>query len=184
MTNAYQGFTLIELLIVIALISVLASITFPAFGGMMQRIHLKSAAVSLQTDIQWARILAIKKSQNILVSRTTGNMGAWCYGLAVKTSSKTQCDCNQSTVNTADDCELKSISGSDYSDVNMATATINNNTFDFRRGTINANGVTLATEDYAVRIVFSDVGRVRLCIPATANRPTGTIGLPNVPNCL
>lgn len=185
MIKVNPGFSLIELLVVIGVISVVTGMAVPAFAAMIERRKLESAALSLQTDLQWARTLAIKQSQNILVSRTTGNQGAWCYGLAVKSSSKTKCDCNQSTAITSDDCELKRVSGVNYDNVDMLSAAVNNNSFDFRRGTISANGVTLATEHYAVRVVFSDTGRVRMCTPKTAKMPSdSTVGLPNVPVCL
>lgn len=188
MINVDKGFGLIELLVVIGITGIITSMAVPAFGQMLQRNHIKSAALSLQADLQLARTLAIKQGQNILVSRTTGNAGAWCYGLAVKTSTKTRCDCNQSTTDVTDDCEIKSTLGASYSSVDMLTATVNNNSFDFRRGTISANGVTFATDDYAARVVFSDAGRVRLCTPpvegtGSTNRPVGTIGLPAIPDC-
>lgn len=187
MVNVAKGFSLLELLVVIGIIGVITSMAVPAFGQMLQRNHIKSAALSFQADLQLARTLALKQSQNILVSRTTGNAGAWCYGLAVK-GTKTKCDCNQSTTDGADDCEIKSTLGASYSSVDMLTATVNNNSFDFRRGTISANGVTFATDDYAARVVFSDAGRIRICTPpvegtGSTNRPIGTIGLPAIPDC-
>lgn len=187
MINVDKGFSLLELLVVIGITGVITSMAVPAFGKMIQRNDIKSAALSLQADLQMARTLALKQSQNILVSRTTGNAGAWCYGLTVK-GSKTKCDCNQSTTDGTDDCEIKSTLGTGYGKVDMLTATVNNNSFDFRRGTISANGVTFATDAYAARVVFSDAGRVRICTPpaegtGSTNRPFGTIGLPAIPDC-
>lgn len=175
------GFTLIEALVVIAIIGILAALGVPSFQDMLERNRLKQVVESLKSDMQLARTRAIKQSQNIIVSRTTGNAGSWCYGLSATTPS---CDCKQATVTSTDDCEIKSISGSNYGAVNMVSNS-GNSTFDFRRGTIGANGVTFSTNKYGTRVVFSDVGRVRICSPSTVANPmpTGKVGLPDKESC-
>jgi len=155
-----SGFTLIELMIMIAIIGILASIAMPSFQGMIERNSLKEAVEGLKSDMTFARTEAIKLSQNVVVSRSTGNAGAWCYGLNVGAS----CDCN-----TANACSLKTISGGRYSNqINMNVAVANNSTFSFRRGTIGADGITFSTGNYSLRVLFNNVGRVRVCVPAGA----------------
>ena len=185
--NKNKGFTAIELMIVIAIIGIVTSLAVPAFGIMMQRNKLKSAIQSFQDDLQHARILAVKKSQNVLINRTqtSTTVGDWCYGL----STKAACICTVTDTAAANFCEIKIISGTNFSTVSMLTAT-GNSSFDFKRGTIGANGVTFYTTNYAARVVFDNVGRVRICTPPTvsntvaaANRPIGTGGLPVIPDC-
>lgn len=55
--------------------------------------------------------------------------------------------------------------GDNFEQTNLEASIINNNTFNFRRGTTNAGGATFSTAHYAVRVVFSDIGRIRLCSP-------------------
>ena len=173
-----QGVTLPETVVVMAITAILLGFAVPSYKGMTERHRLRQAAESFKSDLQFARTEALKRSQNIVVSRLTGNDGNWCYGLAVRTASKSSCDCSVTDSSANNFCEIKRIMGGNFAHTNMDTAMINNNTFSFRRGTINAGGVTFSTNQYAVRIVFSDVGRVRLCTPNPL--PTGKAALPNI----
>ncbi len=164
------GFTLLEVMIVIAIIGIIAAMAVPSYQDMIERNRLKQAVEGLKSDLQFARTEAIKRSQNVVVSRSPGNAGGWCYGLNVNSN----CTCT-----TAGSCSIKTISGSDFSSaVNMDAATGNNSTFDSRRGTIGADSVTFSTSHYAARVVFSNVGRVRVCTPTVSGK-TGISGYPN-----
>ncbi|MGR9012101.1 MAG: GspH/FimT family pseudopilin [Gammaproteobacteria bacterium] len=168
------GFTLLEVMIVIAIVGILAAIAAPSFQSMLERDRLKQVVESLKSDMQFARTEAIKQSSDIIVSRVTGNAGAWCYGLSAISN---PCDCKQATGATMDDCEIRSISGLAFSNtVNMDSAS-GNSIFSFRRGTIGANGVTFSTANYKARVVFSDTGRVNICTPA------GSSGISSYPGC-
>jgi type IV fimbrial biogenesis protein FimT len=153
----------------------------PEYRSQIARNRLANAAHAFKSDQQFARTEAIKRSNNIVVSRKAGQDGNWCYGLAVKTSEKTNCDCLISDHQATSFCDIKRILGSEYSNTNLETSISNNNTYTFTRGTTNAGGATFSVDQYAVRVVFSDVGRVRLCIPD--NLPANTTGLPNTPDC-
>jgi type IV fimbrial biogenesis protein FimT len=168
------GFTLLEIMVVVAITGILAGIAVPSFQSTLERDRLKQVAEGFKSDVQFARTEAIKQSRNIIVSRTTGSAGTWCYGLSATTSS---CDCKQATASTTDDCEVRSVAGSSYSSSIGMDSASGNSTFIFRRGTIFANGVTFSTANYKARVVFGDVGRVRICTP------DGSEGLPNYPDC-
>lgn len=60
-----SGVTLIELIIVIAMISILSAAVSPAIGRWLPSYRLKAAARDIQSNLQKARILAIKENTQI-----------------------------------------------------------------------------------------------------------------------
>lgn len=156
-------------MIVVTIIGILVAIAIPSFQDSIERNSLKQAIEGLKSDMQFARTEAIKKSSNILVTRSPGNAGTWCYGL----STKTTCTCTQATKTATDYCEIKRVFGTELNMVNMNTAHHNNSNFSFRRGTIGAGRVTFSTNNYSARVIFSDVGRVRICTPIYSTRIAG-----------
>lgn len=175
------GFTLLEVMIVVAILGIVASIAVPSYQNVIERNSLKQVIESFKADLQLARTRSIKESRNVRVNRTTGNAGAWCYGLTTK---GVNCSCTQTTSTAADFCEMKRILGTGFRPTDMVSAT-GNSSFDFRRGTIGPNGVTFSTANYASRVVFSSVGRIRICSPSTVANPmpAGRIGLPTIADC-
>jgi prepilin-type N-terminal cleavage/methylation domain-containing protein len=59
-----KGFSLIELLILIAILGVLAGIAVPGFSVLLPDYRLRSAARDLQSNMQLAKIGAIKANSN------------------------------------------------------------------------------------------------------------------------
>jgi Tfp pilus assembly protein FimT len=63
--NEPGGFTAVEVLIVIAILMALAAVAIPNLSGWASKQRLKSVARDLFTHFQYARLEAVKRSNNI-----------------------------------------------------------------------------------------------------------------------
>ncbi len=86
----HRGFTAIELMVVIAITAVLAGLALPAFGPIIERWRVRSAAESAERSLYVARSEAIKRGTNITLIRKTSGPGCtssgntdWSCGWAV-----------------------------------------------------------------------------------------------------
>ena len=66
-----SGFTIIELMTVIVIIAALTALAVPNFFQFLPGYRLKSAARDLYSNLQLARIEAIKTNSNVAVNFTT-----------------------------------------------------------------------------------------------------------------
>lgn len=71
------GFTLIEMLVALIIIGVLVTVAIPAFSVWLPDYHLKSAAMDLFSNLQLAKMEAIRANGNCEVSFNTGGGGSY-----------------------------------------------------------------------------------------------------------
>lgn len=67
-----KGFSLLELMIVIGIIAILSAITVPNLIGWYQHQGLRSAVVELQSNLQLAKLFAVKQNQSCRININTG----------------------------------------------------------------------------------------------------------------
>ena len=76
---AARGFTLAELLVVIAIFGILTAVVLPSFVAMLPGIYLKGAVQQLYSDLQRAKIEAIKRNVYTVIQFD----GVDCSGIAL-----------------------------------------------------------------------------------------------------
>ena len=68
-----SGFSLMELMIIIAIIAVIAAIAVPSMIGWRSRSKLQGAVGNLTSDLQIAKLMAIKESTFVVVDFPNAN---------------------------------------------------------------------------------------------------------------
>lgn len=75
----HRGFNLVEIVVVIAIISILASIAVPSFTGMITKMKAQGAASDLHMALIKTRSEAIKRNANVTLAIADGGTGWTIY---------------------------------------------------------------------------------------------------------
>lgn len=121
------GVTLIELLVALMLLAILASLAFPSVVSMIDKYRLKGAVDHFASDLQFAKMEAVRRNQTVSVHITTG--AGWCYGMRAGSD----CDCTQASSTDPAYCSVKRVLDSEFP------------------------GATLRSQSFAARPVFDPV---------------------------
>lgn len=73
--SSHSGFTLVELLVVVAIIGILSSVAIAGLNNLIPRYQVKSAAQDLRTNLQKAKMEAVKSNRETLVTFTESGGG-------------------------------------------------------------------------------------------------------------
>jgi type IV fimbrial biogenesis protein FimT len=148
-----SGFTLIELLIVMAIIGILAVISYPAMQDSIERQKLISAAETVSSDFKWAKSESIKRNDNTIIDLTDGADGSWSYTISD----------SDGVIRTT-----TAASNSDFSQISMTHNFGADDTgFDSVRGIALENGtLSLTSPNFDLDVTLSTMGRVRICSPS------------------
>lgn len=158
-----QGISLIEVLIVVAIISVVLTVTAPSVVTVQKQMAVKGAVENTYFLLQLGKSSAIRQSTNILVDANAG-LTSWCVGI----TDLPNCDC--STVNSCTiDGREQVVRSADFKQIVMQNLNfdINNQTvFDGVRGMSPGGAASVEFSDatnYIMRMDIAATGRVSMC---------------------
>ena len=167
------GLTLVETMVTTSALAVLTGLAAPSFDGAFQRRHLEGAAAQLETDIHFARSMAVARNAPLRISFES-SAGASCY--VIHTGAANQCSCaaDGTTVCTGDALAERSVrfeAGGPVSLVSNSRSVL----FDPTRGTSTPTATMRLTtrNGMAIHQVMNIMGRVRSCSPAPAPALSG-----------
>jgi type IV fimbrial biogenesis protein FimT len=162
------GVTLVETAAVTAVVAAITSVAIPSFEQALDRRHLEGAAAQLETDIHYARSLAVARNRPLRISFDNTD-GASCY--VIHTGSAQQCSCaaDGSAVCQGDATAERSVRYAADSAVSLKSNS-RSVLFDPVRGTSTPTATVQlkAGSGMAIHQVLNVMGRVRSCSPAPA----------------
>lgn len=171
------GLALVEVMVVLVISAVVVSNMIPAFTDLIERHRLKAATENLYSDLQLARVEAIKRNKQMRVNFLTSDGGAtWCYGVREQSA----CDCNADSGSSL--CHIdnvkKVVRSTDFPNVRLKTSISSPGdrfAFESVRGITSSTfgKVILTTGGLETRVIVSRLARVRYCSPAGGTNVPG-----------
>ena len=160
-----SGFTMIEVMVVIAIIAILAGVGIPAFVRWLPNYRLKSAATDIFSNMQLAKMEAIKANSNFTILFNAALPGSYVLqdgsGNPIKTVNFTDYD-DSGNIKWGWGNATKDISGGAFP---SSTITYGANKLTFNpRGTGNSGTVYIQNQyekAYAIGTLTSGVIRLR-----------------------
>jgi prepilin-type N-terminal cleavage/methylation domain-containing protein len=136
--KALAGFTIMELIITLAVLATLLGIAYPIIAQISTGYRLRAAARELATDLQFARLLAVKENRNFQVVCGTNS-----YQI----------------IRVSDGFVAKARDFSaDYPDVSLSGSTVTFNS----RGNAGSQSLTISNMAASKNITVGSTGRVKL----------------------
>lgn len=163
-----RGVTLVETMVVTSMLAVVTGLAAPGFDGVMQRRHLEGAATQLETDIHYARMLAVARNAPLRMSFESNAEGS-CY--VIHTGSASQCSCTASGAAVCQgEAQAERSVRFDAGGVVRLKSNSRSVLFDPTRGTSTPTATVQLTarNGTAIHQVMNVMGRVRSCSPAPA----------------
>lgn len=98
-----RGFSLVELMIVIAIMGILAAVVTPGIMATIPRYRLRAEARELLINFKKAKMEAVKRNRNVVISFTPGVGDLGGYQMCVDTDNDNDCIVECVNINTPND---------------------------------------------------------------------------------
>lgn len=181
--NHLSGFSLIELLVTLTVLAVLVGVGQPMITTTLEMRRVSGAAEAVQTTLQFARSEGIKQMRPMVVTYAMDDTDRWRVGIRDSGS----CDTAVVDPEAEAACSipeggariLKVFDSIAFPGV-IADASRSLTRFDPARGTAMGTNATVwlrSPGGKEVRVIVSNMGRVRMCSPA------GDASVPGYANC-
>lgn len=161
-----RGFSLIESMVVLAVSGTLLSSAAPGFKALHDGKRLEGAAALVQTELHYARSLAVTRGEAVRFTFGTGT-GNGCY--VIHTGGPGSCRCSapeQPALCTGNGVALRTVvfDGGGRLSIRTASSTFG---FDPNSGTVTPTATIKLSHSgaKALHVVVNLLGRVRACTP-------------------
>jgi type IV fimbrial biogenesis protein FimT len=160
-----RGLSLVETLIAMSVAALTLGVALPGFDSVRERRHLEGVASQLETDLQFARSLAVAQHRSLRISFGSDAAGS-CYVVHSGAADDCRCSADGPVCTAGAEAERHVHLGPDVP-VTL-NANVRSMLFDAVRGTVTPTGTVrvVGRDGRAVHQVVSVMGRVRSCAPA------------------
>ena len=162
----HNGFTMIESLLAMAITAVTVGVAAPGFGKALEQRRLEGAAAQLETDMHFARSLAVAQNRTMRLSFASTAAGS-CYMVFSGKAADCSCTPQGGTQCVAGITPARSVGFASDSPVQVKS-NVGSIVFDSTLGTSSPTGTMrmIGNRGREVRLVVNIVGRTRSCTPS------------------
>jgi type IV fimbrial biogenesis protein FimT len=161
-----HGISLVESLIVMAIAAVALGAAAPGLQQATERRHLEGAAAQLETDLMFARSLAVSGNRSLRVSFEATATGS-CYVIHAGPAGACHCSNDGASVCKSGEPAVRTVFFDASASVGVHS-NVRSILFDPDRGTSTPTGTirVLGRGEAAIHKIVNIMGRVRSCAPA------------------
>ncbi|NVK54636.1 MAG: prepilin peptidase dependent protein A [Alteromonadaceae bacterium] len=164
-----SGMSLLHVLITLALISVLLTTGISSYASLIKKYQLNGAVQAIYYLLQHGRSQTVSLQQNVVIDFEPTN--PWCVGITINN----RCDCTITGSCTIDNIEWV-VTQHDYprvsvTDLNFGSKQLAMFTAPRAISAGHAGSVVLSDNNYKLKLILSNMGRIRICAVNKAFSP-------------